>query len=52
MGEASLAEGEHAPRQAAQLPWFARNVLIKVLIVAKLGRLTRHLGHDPSTWPY
>ena len=38
--------------QLAQLPWFARNVLIKALIVAKLGRLTRVLGHDPRTWPY
>jgi predicted O-methyltransferase YrrM len=39
-------------RQAAQLPWFARNVVIKALIVAKLGRFTRVLGHDPRTWPY
>jgi Methyltransferase domain len=42
----------NALRQAAQLPWFARNVLIKVLIVARLGRVTRLLGHDPQTWPY
>ncbi|MCB0976281.1 MAG: class I SAM-dependent methyltransferase [Acidimicrobiales bacterium] len=39
-------------RQLAELPWFARNVLIKVLIVAKLGSLTRFLGHDEPTWPY
>lgn len=42
----------NALKQAAQLPWFARNVVIKVMIVAKLGRFTRHLGHDPETWPY
>lgn len=42
----------NAARQAAQLPWFARNVLIKALIVAKLGRVTRVFGHDPATWPY
>jgi len=42
----------NALRQAAQLPWFARNVVIKALIVARLGRLTRFLGHDPETWPY
>lgn len=42
----------NALRQAAQLPWFARNVLIKALIVARLGRVTRLLGHDPETWPY
>lgn len=42
----------NALRQAAQLPWFARNVVIKALIVVKLGRVTRLLGHDPETWPY
>lgn len=42
----------NAARQAAQLPWFARNVLIKALIVAKLGRVTRVFGHDPATWPH
>jgi predicted O-methyltransferase YrrM len=42
----------NAGRQAAQLPWFARNVLIKVLILAKLGRLTRFLGHREPTWPF
>lgn len=38
-------------RQAAQLPWFARNLAIKCLIVARLGRLTRLLGHRGG-WPY
>jgi hypothetical protein len=42
----------NAARQAAELPWFLRNVVIKVLIVAKLGRLTRYLGHRQATWPY
>ncbi len=49
-GDARL---RNAARQAAQLPWFVRNVLIKFLIVAHLGRLTRPLfGHDSSVWPY
>ncbi|HEY8526046.1 MAG TPA: class I SAM-dependent methyltransferase [Acidimicrobiales bacterium] len=39
-------------RQLAQLPWFARNVLIKVLVTAKLGAAARALGHDGETWPY
>jgi hypothetical protein len=40
-------------RQLASVPWFVRNLIIKTLIVAKLGRLTRPLfGHDPDTWPY
>ena len=42
----------NAARQAAELPWFVRNVVIKVLIVAHLGRLTRLLGHRQPTWPY
>lgn len=42
----------NAVHQALELPWFARNLLIKVLITAKLGRLTRLLGHDPAVWPY
>jgi predicted O-methyltransferase YrrM len=42
----------NALRQLRELPWFARNVLIKVLITAHLGRVTRVFGHDPSEWPY
>ena len=50
-----LGPGErvaNAGRQLVELPWFLRNVVIKVLIVAKLGRLTRLLGHREPTWPY
>ncbi|MEO6988118.1 MAG: class I SAM-dependent methyltransferase [Aquihabitans sp.] len=39
-------------RQAASLPWFLRNLVIKGLIVAKLGRFTTVFGHDPETWPH
>jgi predicted O-methyltransferase YrrM len=39
-------------RQLAELPWFARNLAIKALMVARLGALTRALGHDGRTWPY
>jgi predicted O-methyltransferase YrrM len=39
-------------RQTLQLPWFARNVVIKVLLTAKLYRLTRILGHNTRDWPY
>ncbi len=47
--------GAGAQRRCArrrQLPWFARNVVIKVLIIAQLGRLTSLFGHDPAFWPY
>ena len=39
-------------RQLLELPWFARNVLVKVLLVARLGSVARRLGHDGETWPY
>jgi predicted O-methyltransferase YrrM len=39
-------------RQLAELPWFVRNVLIKVLIVAKVPKAARLLGHTGDNWPY
>lgn len=40
-------------RQVAELPWFVRNVVVKALILARLGRLTRYLDHpDPEVWPH
>ncbi len=39
-------------RQLGELGWFAKNVLIKVLLTLRLGRVTRLLGHDGETWPY
>lgn len=42
----------NAARQLAQLPWFGKNVGIKVLISAKLGGLLRKVtGREPE-WPY
>jgi predicted O-methyltransferase YrrM len=38
--------------QVAALPWFARNLLIKALIVARLQPLARAVGHRQPTWPY
>ncbi len=34
-----------------QLPWFVRNLVVKALISARLGRVARLLGSD-GTWPY
>jgi hypothetical protein len=49
----SLAErARNAARQLAQLPWFARNVLIKAALVLRARPLLRLLGHDSSDWPY
>jgi predicted O-methyltransferase YrrM len=41
-----------AARQLAQLPWFARNVLVKAAIVLRLRPLARALGHRHGPWPY
>jgi predicted O-methyltransferase YrrM len=48
-GRARLAS---AARQLAQLPWFARNVLVKVALVLRLRPLARALGHASGDWPY
>jgi predicted O-methyltransferase YrrM len=39
-------------RQLAQLPWFVRSVLVKILLVLRLRPLTRLLGHRTGDWPY
>ena len=48
-GSARLA---NAGRQLAQLPWFIRNVLVKVAILTRLRPLRRLLGHRDDAWPY
>ncbi len=42
----------NAARQLAQLPWFAKNVTIKVATVAHLPAVARLLGHHDGPWPY
>ena len=42
----------NASRQAASLPWFARNVLVKVALVAKAPVVARALGHRDTVFPY
>jgi hypothetical protein len=39
-------------RQLALLPWFARNVLIKLALLAHAWPLVRLLGHQGRRWPY
>ena len=46
------ARAANAARQLAQLPWFARNVLVKVAIVTRVRPLARALGHRDGHWPY
>ncbi|MCY3850439.1 MAG: class I SAM-dependent methyltransferase [Acidimicrobiaceae bacterium] len=42
----------NALRQALQLVWFARNVVIKGALTLRLYPLTRLLGHRTRDWPY
>jgi hypothetical protein len=42
----------NAARQLAQLPWFVRNVIVKVAIVTRLRPLARLMGHRGDHWPY
>ena len=53
--EHPLRPGErarNAARQLAQLPWFARNVLVKLALVLRVRPLARLLGHRSGEWPY
>ena len=47
-----LASIKNVLRQALQLGWFARNVIIKIALTLKLYPLTRLLGHTTRDWPY
>jgi len=53
MALGARARARNAARQLAELPWFLRNVAIKLALVMKLRRLAGTLGHDGSQlWPY
>lgn len=47
-----LARLKNALRQLVELPWFARNLALKVLLSAGLGTMLRRLGRDAPEWPY
>jgi len=47
-----MARVGNAAKQIAQMPWFVRNVIIKLLITVKLAPLARLLGHHGTDWPY
>lgn len=42
----------NAARQTAQLPWFARNLVVKVAIRFRIWPLARLMGHRGRNWPY
>jgi predicted O-methyltransferase YrrM len=46
------ARSTNLVRQLVQLPWFAKNVLLKVALSLGLGKIVRRLGGRPPEWPY
>jgi predicted O-methyltransferase YrrM len=46
------ARVRNALRQLAELPWFARNLAVKLALVARLRPLARLLRHRDGHWPY
>ena len=42
----------NAARQLAQLPWFVRNVALKVLLTVGLSKVLGRLGRPVPEWPY
>jgi hypothetical protein len=42
----------NALRQLAELPWFARNVVVKIALLLRLRPLAALLGHRSGNWPY
>jgi predicted O-methyltransferase YrrM len=42
----------NAARQLAQLPWFAKNLALKVVLTLGLGKLMRRVGQSAPDWPY
>ncbi len=52
LGEGGMAMATNAARQLAQLPWFAKNIAVKVLLTLRLGAvMSRFTGRRPE-WPY
>ena len=42
----------NAARQLAQLPWFVKNLALKVALTLGLGKLLRRFGREVPGWPY
>jgi predicted O-methyltransferase YrrM len=47
-----VARVPNALRQLAQLPWFLRNVIVKVGLLTGFRPLARLMGHRGDDWPY
>ena len=48
----SRSRAVNALHQMAQVPWFAKNLALKLLLTLKFGALLRTLGRPVPEWPY
>ena len=46
------SRGANALRQLAQLPWFVRNLALKVALLGGLGKVLAKMGRPVPEWPY
>lgn len=46
------SRGTNLCRQVLQLPWFVRNLGLKVLLILGLGKLCKRAGRQVPEWPY
>lgn len=51
-GAGPAARARNAARQIGQLSWFARNVLVKVVLRLGAGKVLSRLGRAAPEWPY
>jgi predicted O-methyltransferase YrrM len=49
---APIAVATNALRQLAGMPYFVRNMLVKIALLARLTPLARLLGHRSGNWPF
>lgn len=52
LGAGWRARALNALRQIAQLPWFAKNLVVKVLLTLRLGTLIKRITRRAPEWPY
>jgi hypothetical protein len=52
LGEDRRTRATNALRQIAQLPWFAKNLALKVMLKLRLGNLIKRVTGRDFEWPY
>ncbi len=50
--DGNVSRPANAARQLLQLPWFVKNLALKLLLTLGLGKLLHKLGRPAPDWPY